>query len=154
MKDTMHIKGLAELDRKLAALPINIRKNVLRSSLRAAGAVIGKAARALAPDVWVSEHPSRLKKKPNILWRVSRIRGNTARVKITWATAPRGVPREQTPYPFYGHWVEFGIPSKGVPAFPFLRPAFQQKQAAALEAFSKKMSEGIDKEVDKLNHHG
>jgi hypothetical protein len=47
--DTTHIKGLAELDRRLAALGGALGQKVLRNATRAAMTPVLKAARAAAP---------------------------------------------------------------------------------------------------------
>ena len=146
MKDLIHVQGLQELDRKLGQLPVRIRKNVLRRALRAGGKVIGMAVRAKVPKVWSKNAPTRLLKARNIVWRVSRIRGDTAQVKVTWRT---GRPRDKSvDVPFYAAWVEFG--TSRLPARPFLRPAFLESKMQALEAFRKALADGIDKEVAKL----
>ena len=146
MKDLIHVQGLQELDRKLGQLPVRIRKNVLRRALRAGGKVIGMAVRAKVPKVWSKNAPTRLLKARNIVWRVSRIRGDTAQVKVTWRT---GRPRDKSvDVPFYAAWIEFG--TSRLPARPFLRPAFLESKMQALEAFRKALADGIDKEVAKL----
>jgi HK97 gp10 family phage protein len=82
-----------------------------------------------------------------IAWRVSRIRGNTARVKISWTTDPRRS-KDKTSAPWYGHFLEFG--TRFISARPFLRPAFFSKQGEALEVFRRKLGEGIDKQLSRL----
>jgi HK97 gp10 family phage protein len=146
VKDLIHVQGLQELDRKLGQLPLRIRKNVLRRALRAGGKVIGQTARKMAPRIWAENAPTRLLKARNIVWRVSRIRGDTAQVKVTWRT---GRPRDKSvDVPFYAAWVEFG--TSRLPARPFLRPAFMASKMQALDAFRKALADGIDKEVAKL----
>lgn len=145
MRDTVHVKGLAELERKLTQFPVRVRRNVLRRALRAAGKVVGLEARRNARATW--PQADRLKRASGIVWRVSRIRGSTARVKISWTT-DRSRPRDQTSAPWYAHFLEFG--TRHIPARPFLRPAWAAKRLEALEVFRRTMAEGIDREVEKL----
>ena len=145
MKDTLHVKGLAELDRKLGQFPVRVRRNVLRASLRAGGAVIGREARKVARRVW--PQASRLTRTSGIAWRVSRIRGDTARVKVSWTT-DRSRPKASTGAPWYAHFLELG--TKYIRARPFLRVAWTAKYLEALEAFKQRLAKGIEDEARKM----
>ena len=50
----------------------------------------------------------------------------------------------------HGHLVEYGVPSRGIPAQPFLRPAADSKAAAGISAFRKELGRAIDKQARRL----
>lgn len=45
------------------------------------------------------------------------------------------------------HFSELGVPSRGIPAHPFLRPAFEQNTGKVLETLKDALRRAIDREV-------
>ena len=52
--------------------------------------------------------------------------------------------------PFYWKWIEFGVPAHGIPARPFMRPAFQASHSAIINKMRESLTERVRKESLKL----
>lgn len=147
------IQGLAELALRLDQLPDKLAKNVLVGAVRAAGRVMQKEARKLAPIAAVP-HALRQKKGEKItvqpgwlrknisLWRVrDRKTAHSVEFKMGLRAPNKG------PLAYYGLFVERG--TRKAKAQPYMRPAFDTQKEAAIDAMKKYLSGRIDKELNK-----
>lgn len=144
---SVQVKGFKELERALKALPDRVRRKVMRAAMSAAGTPVLKAARAKAPKESGLLRKS-LAKKTTI---------NRKRASVATIIGPRksvvgthkGKPRKPSRY---AHLAEKGfINEQGehVPPQPFLNPAMQEQQGAALNVLQTKLGEGIEREAKK-----
>lgn len=165
---TTEIKGLAELQRALDALPANIEKNCLRGALRAAQKVIATIAKNNAPVAPPTQtNAQRYGAYAGALRDSIRIVTSSKNGKII-ATVKAGNKKS-----YYAHWVEYGTAAHKITAIngkalsfggaarmvinhpgaqqkPFMRPALANGTNAALDQFAAYMRERIDKEQAKL----
>lgn len=49
------------------------------------------------------------------------------------------------------HFIEFGVPSRGIPARPFLRPAMDQNSQTVLTRFKERLKRSVDNAFNKLS---
>ena len=145
----MATRGFRELDAQLASLAqaVGPRRadRVLRSALRFAMTPSRKAAAAKAP-IGTRMHKTYKGRlvAPGFLKR--NIRVAVTRVKNGKASALLGPTKEA----FYGTaFIERGVPSRGIPAAPWLVPAFEATKDAALKRFGEKLAQNIEKERKK-----
>jgi len=89
------VKGLAELDRYLSALPQNLQKSAYRAGLTAAAGVVRDEARARAP------------KQTGRMARA--IRSGSARVNQDGTLSIRVYVDERRPDGFLGYFAEYGV---------------------------------------------
>jgi HK97 gp10 family phage protein len=167
------IKGGAELAAFLQGLPVKMEKNIMRAALAAGARAIAKEVKALAPDAEPSSENARIYGGYAGALRDS-VRVSTraaAGGKITATVKVGGVNKKGADV-FYVHFVEYGTrphlikPSKkrmlelggkfarivshpGAKPHPFVRPAFDAKSQAAVEAAAEKVrsrltAQGID----------
>ncbi|QXE85968.1 HK97 gp10 family phage protein [Geomonas nitrogeniifigens] len=140
---TIEIKGLAELEKRLQALPDKLAKNVLTRALRAGAAVFRDEAKRIAPkDTGEMARDIMLKKprKGNGLEYQVYVRSGK---KSRMAGKKRNVDRDS----FYWRFVEFGTAKMA--AKPFMRPAFEAKRQEAIEKVRESLAANIDKELSK-----
>jgi len=149
------IDGLRELNEALKQLPANVAKNVLRGATNAGAAVIRAEAKQRAPvytgSLISTDHPPPGTLKKSIVQR--QVRELSSQVQQTIHIGVRSgkalkdkAGRSLDAY--YWRFVEFG--TSKMAARPFLRPAFEAKKLAAIEAIKKYMAERIPREVEKL----
>lgn len=151
---SVKVQGLSELAQALKDLPERIGRNVLRGATSAGAAVIRKEAKALAPvytGPMSAGHPPPGSLKRGIYQ--SQQRQLSSLVQQTFHVGVRtgkGMKNKagQSVDPYYWRFVEFGT-SKMSPK-PFMRPAFEAKKTAAVEAIRQYMAERIPKEAAKL----
>jgi HK97 gp10 family phage protein len=151
------IQGFEDFKRQLALLPGRVGRNVLRGAVNAGATVIRKEVALRAPEYTgpVAEgHPP-----PGTLKRAvyqKQIAELSSAVQQTFFVGVRAGKRQQTLKrggktvnldAYYGRFVEFG--TSKMSARPFLRPAFEAKKEAAIEAMRAYMAERIPKELDK-----
>jgi HK97 gp10 family phage protein len=133
------LHGFKELEEKLRKLPERVGGRVLKNSTRAGAAVIGKAARKLAPRadrVYTVRgghkvEPGRLKKQ--IAWKETR-EGRFDKRKTVWAIKPY---KKDGKTVYYWIFVELG--TKKMPRQSFMRPAFAQNKQKAIDAMRDKL---------------
>ncbi len=160
---SIDVEGLDLLNKELKKLSGNMQKNIAKAGLRAAGAVVRKAARSN-----LSGEYAKYKKAINV-----KLLKPKSPYKIT-AIVGGGVHKgkdKQTKEPvstdfWFAHIVEFGtlgsrtksldpdtkrgphkspLP-KGLTAQPFLRPAFDSNKTKMVKAFADKIWQRIKKE--------
>lgn len=164
---TIQLQGFKELAEELRTFAPRIAKNALQAAARAGAAQVRDEARRVAPVYTGSpEHghppPGTLKKAIySGIWR-SRSRPESA---VAFVSVRQGGKSKHDAY--YARWVEFGHWTRGkgvkagvhqralkggwiartgahwVPAKPFLRPAFESKKLAAIEAIRTKLLQRI-----------
>jgi hypothetical protein len=109
---TATVKGIPELREALLGLPAKLRRRALMNALRAAGRVVQKRAREVAPRL---KHPVKgrtpglLVKKISV--RTSKLarKAGDAGVFINVRPAAKGQRGRNSPTdPFYWRWIEFG----------------------------------------------
>lgn len=149
----VYVKGLAELERKLAQLPQKIGVNATRRALRKGANVIRDQARANAKAIddpqtreaitkniaTASGGRRREKAAGGIMMRVGVMGG--ARHTDAQSSAPGGNTT-------HWRWVEFG--TSQVRARPFMRNAMNAKAGAAFDALAAAMDTEFEKELAKL----
>lgn len=148
------LTGFKELNDAMKALPDNIARNVLRGATNAGASVIRKEAQQQAP-VYTGQvsqghpPPGTLKKSIRQVQR----RDLSSLVKQVFNVGVRSGKSVKDKAgrsldAFYWRFVEFGTSTQ--PPRPFLRPAFEGKKLAAVEAIRTYLAERIPREVDKL----
>lgn len=166
MSSSVEIKGMAELHKTLQELPAKIERNVLRGGLRAGAKVMETEAARLCPEglptfdsVKRGARQGELKRSIRVTMRASKgtVRAQLkAGNKIAW----------------YAHLVEFGtarhwikpknrkslflaglfkevIDHPGARPKPFMRPAFDGKWRAAIDAMAGYVRDRLPKELRK-----
>lgn len=125
MAKFVRVHGLAQLERTMKSLPPRVAKTALSSAVRSGASVIGKEARKRAPV-------RTGKVRRNIYWfRIKR--ANTSH-SVAYGVSVRKAA-------WYWWLLEFGTRHRA--ATPFLRPAFETRKGAALEAIRAKLKERI-----------
>lgn len=149
------VKGLKELNEALKELPERVARNVLRGAAGAGAAVIRKEAQHRAPVYTgpISQGhppPGTLKKaiRQSQQRQLSSLVQQTFHISVR-ATTARGKAGVKALGAYYWRFVEFG--TSKMAARPFMRPAFEAKKLAAVEAIRAYMAERIPREADKLN---
>jgi HK97 gp10 family phage protein len=144
----MELKGFKELADAMREMPERVAQNALRSAVAAGATVIREEARKLAP-VDTGEM------RRDIL--VKRERGNRSNPMVaTYSVFVRsgkksrlaGKKRDVQRDSFYWRFVEFGTAKMA--AQPFMRPAFEARKEAAVEAIRAKLDDRIQKTATEL----
>ena len=154
------VLGMEEILKKLKKLPERVQKNVLTGAIRASAKPIVKEAKRLVPT-----DSGTLKKSIGVRKRRSKNK-NIIRFSIAPLSKKDG---------YYGRFIEFGTYAKldhpmkrprmgklgerrakivanggGIPAHPFMRPAFEKEGENTIKAAKEYMNKRIDKEIAKL----
>ena len=151
----IEIKGLAELEKELLAFPDRLAKSILIGGVRAGANVIRDEARQKAKSI-INKDNRFFKKKfhgqdiivfPGFTARyIAAWRARKTPYAVTFNTGITGYKdRFSKMFPFWWRWLEFG--KSGRAATPFLRPAFEAKKTAAVEAMRDYLHTRIDKEA-------
>lgn len=153
MAEFENVTGLKELQAALKALPANIARNVLRGAVNAGATVIREEAKARAPRY--SGPPIKGQPPPGTLKRAlyqKQIREKSSAVLQTFFVGVRqGRSAKKTKKgsidAWYARFLEFG--TSKMAARPFMRPAFEAKKMAAVQAIKDYLLRRIPDEVDK-----
>jgi HK97 gp10 family phage protein len=161
MPDLKHVKGLDSLLGTLKALPPEIVSKSggpVRTSLRKAGIVFQKAA--IENVQLIVDQPNKDGSTPDNSKTLEKSiivsrgkpapgrKGEIFRVRVKrGAKAPNGVTANK-----YGGILEFGY--EGVPAKPWLRPAFESNKQEAYGVFVSEMQKRLDAAVRKARKLG
>jgi HK97 gp10 family phage protein len=153
MAELQNVTGLKELQAALKALPANIARNVLRGAVNAGATVIREEAKARAPRY--SGPPIKGQPPPGTLKRAlyqKQIREKSSAVLQTFFVGVRqGRSAKKTKKgsidAWYARFLEFG--TSKMAARPFMRPAFEAKKMAAVQAIKDYLLRRIPDEVDK-----
>lgn len=162
---TVDVKGLSELRAKLMrAIPLEAQGRALQGALAAAARPVVRRARSLAPVGATGNLRRSIYSSPS-----RQSRGPTYQVR---AIGVRSGKRRGANDAYYWRFVEFGrgrvevksprvkalgTPAKGffgravraVSARPFLRPALEQAQMQAIEAFRVELAKRIERAAEK-----
>ena len=161
------LKGLGAVMARIRSLPDKLQKKILRSAMRKGATVVRRAAiaNAIAIDdprtrekiyanVVVHFAPKLSKRIHGVAMQVgilggAKQYGNTkenvrkGRVGKTYKTGgDKGNPGGDT---WYWRFVEFGVPSRGIAARPFLLPALEMNAETATSVIAADLRKGIDK---------
>lgn len=145
------IVGGRELDAMLQSLPVKVERNILRAALRAGAAVFREEAKAKAP---VDSGALRRSIKVSTNSKKGRV---TAKLKVGGKLAPHAHLVEYGTKPHQikakkgggltvGGGVVFSVDHPGAKPHPFMRPAFDAKPPAAIQAVGQKIRERLTKE--------
>ena len=154
---SVQIQGLSELNQALSELPQRLARNVLRGSVAAGAAVIRREARERAPryagQVAAGHPPPGTLKRSIYSAQARRLSSLLQQVYHVGVVSGKRVKKSgrksgRAPNAYYWRFVEFGTVKMA--ARPFLRPAFEAKKMAAVEALRAYMAERIPREVAQL----
>jgi HK97 gp10 family phage protein len=141
------VEGLKELALALKALPEKMGQRALNAAAMAGAEIIRKAAANAAP----MGDPDAPTLKLNIIKRKARKTSNNLNAEVHIAPRSKGSKNKDDPKNvYYWRFVEFGRPSQGVPADPFLRPAFDANKYKAVDAVKERLAKRIEVEATKL----
>jgi HK97 gp10 family phage protein len=157
----MKLEGLKELEQKLIALGKKDGSRAIRSGVLAAGKVILARARQNAAGIergsgalalslgarFVREGSDEVPVGRRFVVQI----GPRANLKVAIALYNLAY-RRRVKGIYYGHLIERGyqhVGGKRIPGRPFLRPALQQTQAQAINAFRTGVGKAIDRIVKK-----
>lgn len=156
MAELEHVSGLRELQAALKELPNRIAKNVLRGAVAAGAATIRSEARQRAP-VYTGPvsagHPPPGTLKRAIYQKQIREKCTSTRQTFYVGVRKGGKYRFQgkkgtlSQDAYYASWVEFGT-SKQV-AHPYMRPAYEMRKEAAVQAIKQYLEKRIPEEAQK-----
>lgn len=172
MEVTIQLQGFAELAAALKALPDNIARNALRSAVAAGAAEVRVAAKANALAMRDTGTLARSIYQKQIR-ELSSLQRQTFYVGVRAGRkfkkyGKTGLSKSSEEGAYYGRFVEFGHfsrPSGGgriprgagrsavtsssavrwIPPHPFLRPAFDTRKGAAIEAMARKLRERLER---------
>lgn len=157
MADLQHVEGLKALQDSLKQLPDNIARNVLRGAVSAGAAVIRKEAQAKAPvytgDVSKGHPPPGTLKRSIVQKQIREMSTLFKQVFVVTVRkgkkyAKQGKGGKLSQDAFYASWVEWG--TSKMAARPFMRPAFEAKKEAAVQAIKDYLIKRIPLEQAKL----
>ncbi len=152
---TIHIEGLDQVKAELARFDVKVQEQAMRAALNAGGAVFQAEVQSRAPER--PDLPSGTALPPgalaaDIVRRTQKLSSGVMAVIV----GPGRLTRHVARWVEYGHrLVRGGRNRKGrggpgrvvgsVPSHPFIRPAFEAAEGAAVEAFA----EGLKAELRK-----
>ena len=156
MASSVEIRGLAELNKALQELPAKVERNVLRGGLRAGAKVLEDAARAHVPVKRGDLH-----KSIRVSMRVSSKTGTVrAQVKagdkkawyahlVEFGTARHWIKPKSRKSLFIAGLMKEVVDHPGARPRPFMRPAFDGKWRAAIDAMADYIRTRLPKEFRK-----
>lgn len=171
------INGLEAVINKLHRIPVEVEKKALPKGMRAGANVVRRAAIANAAAIDSPKTPNRQIYKNivvqfaprysrsigGVVMRVGVLGGarqygrtkqnvRLGRVGKSYKTlGDKGNPGGDT---WYWRFVEFGVPSRGIPARPFLLPALEHNTGSTMEAITTSLEKSIDHYVASLRGIG
>ena len=146
IKSSIKIDGQKELENLLKELPKRVIKSKLRQAMNAAGNPILRAARSLVQrDTGLLKKSLKKKVKTYSNGNVAVIIGADRSVAQTDSKGRKHVPAN------YAHLVEGGHGGlRQARAYPFMRPAYENNKAQAVQIASQKLKEGVESAAAKL----
>lgn len=151
---SVKVQGLTELAAALKELPTRIGRNVLRGATAAGAAVIRKEAKARAPvytgPVSAGHPPPGSLKRAVFQAQSRRLSSQVQQTVHVGVRSGKDMKDKSGALvsPYYWTFVEFG--TSKMAAKPFIRPAFEAKKTAAVEAIRIYLAERIPREAAKL----
>lgn len=158
MASSVEIRGLAELHKTLQELPAKIERNVLRGGLRAGAKVMEAAAKERVPV----KHGD-LRASIRVSMRTSSKAGTVrAQVKagnkkawyahlVEFGTARHWIKPKNRKSLFIAGLMKEVVDHPGAKQKPFMRPAFDGKWRAAIDAMAAYIRARLPKEIGKQN---
>lgn len=151
------IKGLAELHKTLQELPATIERNVLRGGLRAAGNVVRDEAKRLAPPDQTGDLRKSIRVSMRVRSKAGWVNANVkAGDKKAWyarlvelGTARHWIRPKSKKSLFFAGLAREAVDHPGAKPKPFMRPAFDTKAQAAIEAMAEYIRQRLPKELKK-----
>ena len=135
----LKISGAKRLDKKLAQLPRTVERKLIVASARPAGYIVRDSARALAP------------KKSGAMANTLEVRvkkGKPPGIVVQTARRGRlGIP-EDSPW-YYPAIVEYGSPSRNIPASRFMHRGLEAARGQAMAVFIRNLWAGVKAEATK-----
>jgi len=134
----IEFKGLDEIERKLKLLPEAVKRKYARNAMKTGAEIVRDRAAQLARRAIPTTRPEFGPIADNIVVKMlSRASLIVATVGINWLTHS------------YGHLIEFGHDTKHgkTKAYPFMRPAFDEKAEAALDKILTDLRDAVEIEV-------
>lgn len=149
MSGQVNLKGMAELQKFLTALPVNVEKKILRSSLSAGATVIKNEAKKLVPV-----RDGGLKKSIRVSSKATKKGQVTATAKATaphahlveFGTKPHLIAAQNRSLEIGGQLVGPVVHHPGAKPHPFMRRAMDTKTKEALTAVANRIKERLTKE--------
>lgn len=132
MAEYEHVRGLKELEFNLKLLGAEMHEKGVKRMMSQAAVPMRDDARRRAHGIPL-KHP--LRREGTFAEKVRLWRKRATQYAVTYYV---GISRRKKD-PFWWLFVEFGIPSRGIGARPFLRPAFEAKK---YESVQKALDEG------------
>jgi len=132
-----NVAGLKELNKALEKLPNKLQDRAVKNAMAAGAREIRDEAKRLVPV-----EPGSLR-DDIVVSRTVKERGKRRRLKGSVVVGIKDEGR------FYAHLIEFG--TSRIPAHPFLRPAFANKQQAAIAKIGPKLGSEVEKQARKLS---
>lgn len=152
MRDTRHVKGLDRLDEALRRLPSDIARKWLRGALRAGGAVLADEARTnvrrksgdLAKTIRVSADGKFSGGSMKAFVRAGNKKVWWAHF-IEWGTQAHEIAakKKDGALKLFTNFFAEKVDHPGAKPFPFMRPAFDRKAIAAVNAFAEYLRKRI-----------
>ena len=147
--DTVQVKGLDDLKRKLEQLPKAMRMRVLRNALAAGAREVRDDARRNAPVLTLGTTLKAPYRKPDTVKKAIAVRTSRADRKagdvgvfVNVRPAKKGQRGAKSKNdPFYWRWLEFG--TRKMAARPFLQKA-ADKLPAALRIFEERIAKWVN----------
>jgi HK97 gp10 family phage protein len=136
MAQSTNVAGLQELNKVLEQLPDKLQDRAVKNAMAAGARVIRDEAKRLVP---VGPGPHHLRDDIVVARKVKKTRTRKGSVVV-------GIRNEGR---FYAHLVEFGT-SHSAP-HPFMRPALDNAQSAAIQKIGPKLGQEVEKQAAKLN---
>lgn len=162
--DTVQVKGLDELTRTLTTnLPAEAGQKLVRRVMRRSFKPMMQTAKRKASTGQKTISSGALSASIAIWNEKVRKRGQTVvRLRIGPRRSDRSAfiqymefygrkltPKNANSGIRHGHFVEFGVPERKIPARPFLRPAFNQHGYSGIRAFRVDYFKSVDRAVIK-----
>jgi len=154
MADSIKVNGLAELQKTLNALPDRLGKKVVMQALRKAANVIKKDAQQ---RVRVLSEPTQFRNPGTVKKAIKVRKSKQDKYGVYVGVKPLNVKKimsfkgnsaNNPNDPFYWWQLEFG--NVNMPAFPFLRPAFDANVSKSISEFESYAKDRVVQEAEKL----
>lgn len=126
MAEYQHVSGLKELEQNLKLLGRDMHEKGVKRMMSRAAVPMRENAKQRARGIAL-KYPER--RESTFAEKIRIWRKRATRYAVTYYV---GISRRKRD-PFWWLWVEFGIPSRGVAARPFLRPAFEATKQESVQ---------------------
>lgn len=148
---SIQLKGHEKLLRKFNTLSAKMQRDVVRKSVNAGATQLVKAVRAKAPkDTGELRDSIGSQKKANFAGgRYTATVGPRTSIKWSHPVSVKGRPGKKRllPVSVIAKWIEYGF--RGIPAKPFMRPAFDANRKKIAKAITTKMVKELRKALRK-----